>query len=80
MTENITFGDTSGEDYIIQDYIDDGVPSRPHRKNMLNAIFKQTGIAYCKHKEHGGMLVVVFADGFRANKIGKAAVLARAIN
>jgi len=47
---------------------------------MLYQTFKQTGIADCKHKDYGGMLVVVFAEGFTPNRIGRAQVLARAIN
>ena len=80
VAENISFGDTTGADYMIQLYIDDGVPNRGHRKNIMNANLKQTGIAYCSHSKYGGMLVVVFAGGFASSDQSQAMVAARSIN
>lgn len=43
-------------------FVDDGVLSRGHRLNMLKQSMTHTGIAYCKHKKYGGMLVVLYGD------------------
>jgi uncharacterized protein YkwD len=80
VAENISFGVTSGEDFIIQLYIDDGVPKRGHRKNIIHPDLLATGIAYCKHKKYGGMLVAVYASNFYPNATGLAEVAARAGN
>jgi uncharacterized protein YkwD len=38
LAENLAYGKvSSGKEYVINMYIDDGVPRRSHRKNMLNA-------------------------------------------
>lgn len=37
---------------------------------MLNRNHKVTGIAYCDHKNYGGMLVVLYAGDFKPNELG----------
>lgn len=55
---------------MVQLYIDDGVPGRGHRTNILGD-GRLTGIAYCQHKVYGGMLVIVYAGGFELNDTGR---------
>ena len=63
VRENIAYGALrTGEGYIVRHYIDYGVKSRSHRKNMINPKFTHTGIAHCDHKKYKKMLVVMFAE------------------
>lgn len=65
--ENIAYGNSRGDEYILQLYIDDGVPGRGHRKNILNPAFKVTGMFQCYHKLYGGALVIGYAGTFTPN-------------
>jgi len=47
------------------------VSDRVNRKAIQNRSYKLTGMAYCQHRMYGGMLVVMFADGFTLNERGK---------
>lgn len=71
VAENISFGKTGGDTQVIQLYIDDGVPNRGHRVNMLDSNLKLTGMAYCSHKGYGKMMVVVYATRFDINDHGR---------
>ena len=69
-----------GGDFALNLFIDDGVKSRGHRNYMLNADFKYTGIAYCKHKSAmKGMVVIVYAKQFELNKKGVAEIEKRRV-
>jgi uncharacterized protein YkwD len=63
--ENISYGYRTGRDIVIQLLIDDGVASRGHRKNILNADFTQTGIGFDAHPKYGAMCVIDYAYGFK---------------
>jgi len=67
---------------MVQLYIDDGVPNRGHRTNMVeNPRFTMVGIAYCKHNSsYGNMIVVKYAGGFVPNAAGERALAQRAKN
>ena len=61
LGENIAYGAMeSGNEYMLRHYVDDTFKNRGHRKNMINAEFTHTGIAYCDHKTYDKILVVVF--------------------
>ena len=63
--ENIDYGATSGREIVISLLIDDGVPSRGHRKNIMNKAFSSTGIGYTKrHKTYGAVCVITYAGGY----------------
>ena len=49
--ENLSYKNPTGggRDYVVGLFIDDGVPSRGHRKNIFNPIFKYVGIAVADH-------------------------------
>ena len=49
VAENISFGQDTGADLILNLYIDDGVTNRGHRTNMINKELTMTGIAACSH-------------------------------
>ena len=47
---------------MLRFYIDDGIPGRGHRKNMINPEFTKTGIAHCTHKTLDEMIVVIYGS------------------
>lgn len=62
--ENITYGPTTGRDIIVQLLVDDGVPDRGHRVNIMSKDFTQIGVAYGKHTQYRAMSAMVYADGY----------------
>lgn len=50
IAENLSFGWPSAKEIILQMIIDDGVPSRGHRTNLLSGNYERVGIAVGKHK------------------------------
>lgn len=55
--ENCDYGMDSGEDIIVHLLIDNGVPSLGHRKNLLNAKYRKTGVGHAAHKKYGKVTV-----------------------
>jgi uncharacterized protein YkwD len=45
--------------------VDDGVPSRGHRHNILSADARFAGVGCGHHTEYGTMCVIDFAGGYR---------------
>ena len=59
--ENIDYG-ADGLQAVIDLIVDDGVPSRGHRHNILDPDFRQVGIASGPHRQYGAMCVIEFAS------------------
>ena len=60
MAENVSFGWGDGLGVVLQLLIDDGVPSRGHRRNIFKSNWKRVGIACGAHKSHNHCSVVIF--------------------
>ena len=62
--ENISYGYNDARKIVISLLIDDGVPSRGHRTNLLNNSFNVVGIGVGPHREYRNMCVMDFAGGY----------------
>lgn len=62
--ENITYGSDSARERLLTWLIDDGFPSRGHRRRLLSTEYKVAGISCGSHPQFGGMCVVTLAGGF----------------
>eukprot|EP01064_Diplonema_japonicum_P007111 TRINITY_DN14833_c0_g1_i1.p1 TRINITY_DN14833_c0_g1~~TRINITY_DN14833_c0_g1_i1.p1 ORF type:complete len:747 (+),score=163.99 TRINITY_DN14833_c0_g1_i1:51-2243(+) len=61
--ENISYGCNTGRGIVMQLIIDDGVPSRGHRKNIYNT-WSVAGVAVGTHPVFGHMCTQNFAGGY----------------
>jgi uncharacterized protein YkwD len=62
--ENIDYGNNSARSIVVSLIVDNGVPSRMHRKNLFSRNFRVTGIAISSHARAGTICVMDFATGF----------------
>ncbi len=61
--ENIAYGLNRGREVVAQLFVDDGVPSRGHRDNLLTEKLKYSGVGCGYHREFQHMCVAIYADG-----------------
>ena len=64
--ENCAYGPKTGKEIVAQLLIDDGVPGRGHRINILKPEFKKVGIGYNDEGKapYGAVSVMDFAGGY----------------
>lgn len=62
--ENITYGDDSARERILTWLIDDGFPSRGHRRRVLSTDYHVAGISCGSHPEFSVMCVLTLAGEF----------------
>jgi len=65
ISENIAFGMDSARSMTAALIIDDGVPSRGHRKNIFDARARVMGVACGSHRAGKNLCVTTFAAGYR---------------
>ena len=63
--ENIDYGNGSARTIVISLLVDDGVPSRGHRRNLLDKAFTVIGVAVGPHPVYRSMCVLDFAGAYR---------------
>jgi uncharacterized protein YkwD len=61
MAEDISYGYANPREVVLQLIVDSGVPSRGHRANIFNPVFREAGVACGPHRLYGAMCVVDFA-------------------
>jgi len=62
--ENLTYGADSARARVLTWLIDDGFPSRGHRRRLLSGDYKVAGISCGPHPEYGAMCVLTLAGSF----------------
>jgi uncharacterized protein YkwD len=71
--ENLAFGGSAVRDIVVMLLVDDGVPTRCHRKNIFGDDFRLLGFAEGSHPRFGSVQVQVFASAFTEGGGGGAA-------
>ena len=62
LGENIDYGNASPEDIVVNLLIDDGVPARGQRLNLMKREHKYVGVGFGYHAEYQYVCVLVFAE------------------
>jgi uncharacterized protein YkwD len=63
-SENVSYGINSAKEVVQQLIIDDGVPSRGHRKTIIDANLKLAGVACGSHAKYQTICVIDYAAIF----------------
>lgn len=66
--EDITYGSFEARQIVIFLLIDDGVPERSHRANILNPCFRFAGVSYGKHPTYLSICVIDYAGDYKTKK------------
>jgi uncharacterized protein YkwD len=61
MAENIAYGENPARDVVIQLLVDDGVPDRGHRNNILDGGWGVEGVACGPHRDYRQICVMEYA-------------------
>ena len=63
--EDITYGSFEARQIVIALLIDDGVPNRAHRKNILNSCFRFSGVSFGQHPSYQSMCAIDYAGDYK---------------
>jgi uncharacterized protein YkwD len=66
--ENIAYGANTGREIVLQLLIDDGVPDRSHRVNIMKSDFAQAGIAFGTHPKFHAMCAISYARDYKTKE------------
>ncbi|MDR0443449.1 MAG: hypothetical protein LBH44_08600 [Treponema sp.] len=66
LGENIAYGETTGRNIVVGLLVDDGVPGRGHRENIMKQTFTQTGTAYGTHTQYRTSCTITYASGYKS--------------
>jgi uncharacterized protein YkwD len=69
VAENISYGFNEARHIVIALLIDDNVPSRGHRKNLLDNSFNLVGVTIGPHQRYRAMCVMDFAAEYTTKRI-----------
>lgn len=64
-SEDITYGSFEARQIVIALLIDDGVPDRGHRKNILNECSHFVGVSFGGHPSYQAMCVIDYAGEYK---------------
>ena len=67
-SENLSFGQTTGIEIVMELFVDDGLSNRMHRSNLVDKNFSFTGNFSGPHKDRGTMTTQDFFDDFWPKK------------
>lgn len=70
--ENICYGNDSARERLLTWLIDDGFPSRGHRRRLLGSEYQVAGISCGSHPQWSAMCVLTLAGGFSEFNPGTA--------
>ena len=68
LGENISYGRDKAFDILLQLLIDDGVPSRGHRVNIMSPDYEYCGVAIAPHPLSGYVCLIDYAAFFETKK------------
>lgn len=71
--ENLTYGNASAREQVLTWLIDDGFPSRGHRRRIMSSDYRAAGISCGPHPEFQTMCVLTLAGGLVELQTAKAA-------
>jgi uncharacterized protein YkwD len=66
--ENISYGNGTARDMVLQLIVDDGVADRGHRKNIFEKRYKVLGVGIDKHPKYGHVCVTTYAGDYKETK------------
>lgn len=66
--ENISYGQDRAQEIVFQMLVDDGVPSRGHRRNLLQPAFRFIGLGLGTHPKYDHVCVINFAGEYAEKK------------
>ncbi len=64
LAENIYYGRGIAREVVIGLIVDDGVPSRAHRRNLFDSAFRIIGVGCGAHATYSTMCVMTFAGNY----------------